>query len=112
MSQYVKINNYSKLGSMNVSYQVFYQIAELATNKIRGAKVSAKQSRFQIFKPISVKIDKGLVRVSVSVSLHKSANINAVCLAIQEEIASSLSAFTEMVPFSINVKVANLNQLS
>jgi uncharacterized alkaline shock family protein YloU len=48
----------------------------------------------------------------VTVSLNKSANINSVCLAIQEEIASSLSAFTEMVPFRIDIKVANLAHLS
>jgi uncharacterized alkaline shock family protein YloU len=52
------------------------------------------------------------VTVSVTVSLNKSANINAVCLAIQEEIASSLTAFTEMVPFRIDIKVANLAQLT
>jgi uncharacterized alkaline shock family protein YloU len=112
MAQYVRINNYSKLGGMNLSYQVFYQIAEHATNKVRGAKVSNPTSRFNIFKPISVKINKGLVTVFVTVSLNKSANINAVCLAIQEEIASSLTAFTEMVPFRIDIKVANLAQLN
>jgi uncharacterized alkaline shock family protein YloU len=112
MAQYVRINNYSKLGEMNISHQVFYQLAEFATNKVRGAKVTKNTSRFQIFKPISVRIQKGLVTVSVTVSIHKSANINAVCLAIQEEIASSLSAFTEMIPFRIDVKVANLSALS
>ncbi|MEY3431392.1 MAG: Asp23 family, cell envelope-related function [Bacillota bacterium] len=112
MAQYVRINNYSKLGDLNLSYQVFYQIAEYATNKVRGAKVSSKTSRFNIFKPISVNIKKGLVTVAVTVSLNKNANINALCLAIQEEIASSLSAFTEMVPFRIDVKVANLKHLS
>jgi uncharacterized alkaline shock family protein YloU len=112
MAQYVRINNYSKLGEMNISHHVFYQIAELATNKVRGAKVKTKSSRFDIFKPISVSINKGLVNVSVAVSLSKNANINEVCLAIQEEIASSLSALTEMVPFRIDVKVANLAQIS
>jgi uncharacterized alkaline shock family protein YloU len=110
MAQYVTINNYSKLGGMNISHQVFYQIAEYATNKVRGAKVSAQTSRFQIFKPISVRINKGLVTVFVTVSLSKNVNIKAVCLAIQEEIGSSLTAFTEMVPFRIDVKVANLTQ--
>ncbi len=108
MAQYVYLNHYSKAGTLAISNYVFYQIAEQATNKVRGAKVTAQSSKFQIFKPISIRISKGLVSVSVAVTLSKSSHINAVCLAIQEEIASNLTAFTEMIPFQIHVKVVHV----
>lgn len=108
MAQYVYLNHYAKTGSLAISNFVFYQIAEQATNKVRGAKVSSGSSKFQVFKPISIKISKGLVSVAVSVTISKASQINAICLAIQEEIASSLTAFTEMVPFQIHVKVVNV----
>jgi uncharacterized alkaline shock family protein YloU len=108
MAQYVYLNHYSKTGTLAISNYVFYQIAEQATNKVRGAKVSAATSKFQIFKPISIKILKGMVSVSVAVTISKASQINAICLAIQEEIASSLTAFTDMVPFQIHVKVVQV----
>jgi uncharacterized alkaline shock family protein YloU len=109
MAQYVYINNYSKLGTMAISHFVFYQIAEHATNKIRGAKVKASSSRFNMFRPIQVSIHKGLVTVGVTVSLSKQVNLQYVTEKIQEEIASALSLYTEMVPFRIDVKVANIS---
>jgi uncharacterized alkaline shock family protein YloU len=108
MAQYVFINNYTKNGDLAISHHVFYQIAEEATNKIQGVEVKSKKSAFQLFKPISIGIKKGLVTVQVSVHVDKTVNINQVCLKIQEEVASALSAYTEMVPFKIDVKVANL----
>jgi uncharacterized alkaline shock family protein YloU len=108
MAQYVYLNHYHQSGTLAISNMVFVQIAERATNKIAGAKV-VESTRFSIFKPISVVIRKGFVTVDVAVTLDKKSAINAICLAIQEEIASSLTAFTEMIPFRINVKVAKVN---
>ena len=109
MAQYVYINNYTKNGDLAISYHVFYQIAEHAANKVKDAEVKSKANPFQIFKPISISIKKGLVTVQLSVNIKRTANITQVSLAIQEEIANSLSAYTEMIPFKIDVKVANLN---
>jgi uncharacterized alkaline shock family protein YloU len=89
---------------------VFYQIAETATNKVKGASVShqSKSLIFLLQKPIQVEISKGLVNVKVSVNISKTANINQICLAIQEEVATALSTMTELVPFKIDIKVANI----
>ncbi len=110
MAQYVYIDNYSNLGSMGISNHVFYQIAETATNKVKGASVShqSKSLIFLLQKPIQVEISKGLVNVNVSVNISKTANINQICLAIQEEVATALSTMTELVPFKIDIKVANI----
>ena len=40
MSEYVYIQNYNKQGIMGISYAVFDQIAEIATNEVSGATVS------------------------------------------------------------------------
>ncbi len=110
MAQYVYIDNYTKLGSMGISNHVFYQIAETATNKVKGAMVSHqnKPLLFLLQKPIQITISKGLVNVKVWVNIAKTANIHEVCLMIQEEVATSLSAMTELVPFKIDIKVANV----
>jgi uncharacterized alkaline shock family protein YloU len=109
MAQYVYIDNYSNLGSMGISNHVFYQIAQTATNNVKGATISAnKLLMFFLQKPLSIRISKGLVTVKLEVSLSKEANINDVCLKIQEEVATALSSMTELVPFKINVKVAEI----
>jgi uncharacterized alkaline shock family protein YloU len=109
MADFVKINNYSKLGMLGISNFVFYQIAETATNKVKGVAVSPNKTfLFLVSKPISISIKKGLVTVFVSVVISKASNVNKVCLNIQEEIASSLSALTETVPFKIDIKVDNI----
>lgn len=109
MADYVYINNFTRNGAMGISYVVFYQIAETATNVVTGASVSkAKGSLFNLHRPISCQIRNGLVNVDIAVSISKQTNINEVCLKIQEEVASALSSMTELVPFNINIKVANV----
>lgn len=109
MAQFVLIENYSKLGTLGISNHVFYQIAETATNKIKGVSVSENKSfLFFISKPISISIRKGLVKVFISVVISKNTNVNKVSLLIQEEIGSALSAYTETVPFRIDIKIDNI----
>ncbi len=110
MAQYVYIDNYSNIGDMGISNHVFYQIAETATNKVKGAMVSHqnKSLLFLLQNPIQITISKGLVTVKVSVNIAKAANINKICLSIQEEVATALSMMTELVPFRIDIKVANI----
>jgi len=109
MADYVYIENYTRNGAMGISHLVFYQIAETATNVVTGASVSKSKSRiFNLHRPISCKIRNGQVNVDIAVSISKQANINEVCLKIQEEVANALSSMTELVPFNINIKVANI----
>jgi len=109
MADYVYIENYTRNGAMGISHLVFYQIAETATNVVTGASVSKSKGRiFNLHRPISCKIRNGQVNVDIAVSISKQANINEVCLKIQEEVANALSSMTELVPFNINIKVANI----
>ncbi len=109
MADYVYIENYTRNGAMGISHVVFYQIAEAATNVVKGAAVSKSKGRlFNLHRPIVCHIRNGQVNVDIAVSISKATNINEVCLKIQEEVASALSSMTELVPFNINIKVANI----
>jgi len=109
MAQYVYIDNYNNLGKIGISNHVFYQIAETATIKVKGASVNQSKSLlFLLQNPIQITISKGLVNVKVAVNISKKADINKICLLIQEEVATALTSLTELVPFRIDIKVANI----
>ncbi|MCF0117647.1 MAG: Asp23/Gls24 family envelope stress response protein [Bacilli bacterium] len=118
MADYVYIENYSKNGKMGISHLVFDQIASLATDRVKGASVAKiedsknkKSSRaFALHKPVICDIKNGIVNVKIDVTISAQANVNAVCLQIQEEVANTLQAMTELVPFNINIKVTGITE--
>ncbi|HKM10881.1 MAG: Asp23/Gls24 family envelope stress response protein [Bacilli bacterium] len=106
MAEYVYIQNYTRNGQMGISHVVFDQIAAIATNSVLGATVArSKKGLFLLHKPIACQIRNGLVDVKISVIIEKSANVQEVCLKIQEEVASALTMMTELIPFKIIVEV-------
>ena len=110
MADYVYIENYSKYGVMGISRRVFETIAETATGRVKGASVSSNKHRlFTLHRPIrAILRSNGLVDIRIDVAIKGGANVDDVCLKIQEEVANALMAMTEMVPFNINIKVANI----
>lgn len=110
MAEYVKIENYTRNGAMGISHFVFDQIAEIATNKVKGASVKTNSVKrlFKVHKPISCQIRNGQVNVKIDVIIRSGANVNAVCTQIQEEVANAISSMTELVPFNVNIKVAGI----
>ena len=107
MADYVKINPNSKNGDLMISRSVFESIATNATNKVQGASV-AKRS-FKLSKPVqAIFQSNGRVKIAVSINLKKGENANEICLKIQERIASVLMAYTESVPFDIQVNIAEI----
>lgn len=107
MADYYKIQNLSNKGDIALSRKVFEQIAFDAASRINGASVSKKE-KFKL-SPVIVTFHKnGKVEVSLSISLSKSANINETCNKIQEEVASSLMAYCESIPYDIQIKVASI----
>lgn len=108
MSDYYKIQNLSKTGDIALSRKVFEQIALDAINRVSGASVS-KKAKVK-FSPVQVTFhNNGKVEVSLSISLSKSANINETCKKIQEEVASSLMAYCESIPYDIEIKVVSID---
>ncbi len=111
MADYVYIENYSKNGKMGISHIVFDQIASISAQRVKGVTIrkNAKLQRaFKLRKPIYCQIQNGIVNVNIDVSIAQGSNVHEVCVKIQEEIASALSSLTELVPFSVNIKVASI----
>lgn len=114
MADYINIENYSKNGKLAISRQIFEKIATDATNNVSGAKVKSKNNskkgvRFDLYKPIKIAFKKnGQVDINIDITLLKGANANDVSLKIQEEVSNSLLAYTESVPFCININVAEV----
>lgn len=118
MADYVNIENYSKNGKLAISRRVFEKIATDATNNVTGAKVKSREGKnkkgiskvvFDLFKPIKIAFkSNGQVDVNIDITLSKGSNASEVCLKIQEEVSNALLAYTESVPFRINIKVAEV----
>ena len=110
MEEYVYIPNYTRNGVMGITNHVFEQIAEIATNQVKGTETFTRKSTFFVHRPASCEIKNGLVTVKIYVVIAAEANINEVCLNIQENVANSLAMMTELIPFKIGVEVVNVNK--
>ncbi len=111
MADYIYIKNYSRSGEIGISRRVFEQIVSDAVSRVSGASISpaaTKKMPFNLNSPIKItfRID-GSVEIRISIILKKGVNSDKVCLAIQEEVARSITAYTESVPFQIELKVAS-----
>ena len=112
MADYVYIKNYSKDGEIAISRRVFEQLATDAVERVSGASINGKgkkKSIFSLHNPVKVIFHhNGQVEIFISITIKKGENANQVCLSIQEEVAQSLLAYTESVPFNIQLKVASI----
>lgn len=113
MADYVYIKNYSKDGEIAISRRVFEELATDAVERVSGASVIKKGKKklnvFNLYNPVKVTFHhNGQVEIEISINVKKGENTSKVCLAIQEEVAQSLLAYTESVPFDIHLKVASI----
>lgn len=107
MADYYKIKNLSNRGDIALSRKVFEQIASDAASRVNGASVSKKE-KFKLSPVIVTFHTNGKVEVSLSISLSKESNVSETCKKIQEEVASSLMAYCESIPYDIKIKVASI----
>ncbi len=113
MADYIYIKNCSKDGQIAISRRVFEDLAFEATNRVLGASVSKVKIKnrllAKLYHPVKVTFHKnGQVEIKVTITIKKDVKADDVCLAIQEEIAQSLLAYAESVPFDIHVKIASV----
>ena len=100
--------------SVQVEHQVEHQatneVTNEATNQVNGASVAEnKRKAFKLSKPVQAIFQKnGKVKIAVSINLKKGENANDTCLKIQERIASVLMAYTESVPFDIQINIVEI----
>ncbi|HKM02540.1 MAG TPA: hypothetical protein VJZ31_01280, partial [Bacilli bacterium] len=78
MAEYVYIQNYTRNGVMGISHHVFDQIAEIATNQVKGAETFTRKSTFFVHRPATCEIVNGRVTVKIYVVIAADANINQV----------------------------------
>lgn len=113
MSDYVYIKNFSNDGDIAISRRIFEDLATEATNKVIGASISELKTKskilFKLYHPVKVLFhSNGQVEIKISITLNKGANAKDVCMKIQQGVADSLMAYTESVPFDIQIKVASI----
>lgn len=112
MADYINIKNYSNNGVIGISRRVFEAIVTDAVNRVSGVKITkgkTKKLPFDLSHPIKITFrSDGSVDIKISISVEKGANVNDVCVAIQEEVARSITAYTESVPFDIELKVVSI----
>lgn len=110
MADYVKINPGSKNGDLMISRAVFESIATAATNRVNGASVvKNKHKVYRLSNPVQATFQKnGRVKITISISLDKGANANEICMKIQESVASALMAYTESVPFDVQINIVEI----
>ena len=114
MADYIYIKNCSKDGQIAISRRVFEDLAIEATNHVLGSKGSTAKGKIRLleklYHPVKVTFhSNGQVEIKVTITIKKGADVSKACLAIQEEIAQSLLAYTESVPFNIQIKVDSIS---
>lgn len=110
---YVTIENYSKSGDLHISRTIIEKIVSDATNSVIGAEILENKYKGKLlaslFGPIKVTFRRnGTVEVTIEISILKGANANDVSLKIQEEVSNALMAYTESVPFAVNIKIMEI----
>lgn len=109
MADYITINHEAKNGDLAISRTVFEQLASEAVARISGASIAGKKHRISLTKPVQATFQKnGKVKIGVSINIKKGTNIKDICLKIQEEITTLLMAYTESIPFDVQINVAEI----
>ncbi len=119
MADYVTVRKSSR-GTLAISRPIFEKIATNATNEVIGAEVTEKinlknktikKMLATWFRPVKVSFKRnGDVDVNIAISLKKGVNADQVSLAIQEKVTNALLAYTENVPFKINIEIIRINK--
>ena len=115
MSDYVIIDNYSRLGKMGISRRTLKTIIAKAVSNVAGASVAypkaakSKRAAFQLAEPISVTLHReGQVDVGIAVNLADGVKVVNLCEKIQTEVVNAFRASIETVPVSVNIKVLSI----
>ena len=88
---YVVIEKNEENGMIAINKSVFESIANISIDDIENV-VAIKQGRFN--KPVTVKIEKGQLYVSVDVKVKYGANVNATAELLQNKIYENILFMT------------------
>lgn len=100
MADYIYINDYDRGGELAISRKVFARLAEDAVSH------TSLKSSLKVKGPVKVIFKKdGKVTVEVHVSIKKGVKPTQACEELQKEIAHTLEAYVESVPFEVEISV-------
>ncbi|MDO5330190.1 MAG: Asp23/Gls24 family envelope stress response protein [Bacillota bacterium] len=115
MADYIRINNYSKLGEMGISRQCIAAITEKAVKNVPGVKLESvkeakgRKGKDKADKPIKVYLrSNGKADIYIEVAIKDGIDIGSTCLAIQKSVADTMQMMVETVPVSVNIKVSRV----
>ena len=99
---YVVIEKNEENGMIAINKSVFESIANISIDDIENV-VAIKQGRFNI--PVTVKIEKGQLYVSVDVKVKYGANVNATAELLQNKIYENILFMTGFKASDVAVNV-------
>lgn len=99
---YVVIEKNEENGMIAINKSVFESIANISIDDIENV-VAIKQGRFN--KPVTVKIEKGQLYVSVDVKVKYGANVNATAELLQNKIYENVLFMTGFKASDVAVNV-------
>ena len=99
---YVVIEKNEENGMIAINKSVFESIANISIDDIKNV-VAIKQGRFN--KPVTVKIEKGQLYVSVDVKVKYGANVNATAELLQNKIYENILFMTGFKASDVAVNV-------
>lgn len=104
--EYILIKEKSDSGIIALNKSVFESIVDISQDEIEGLK-KIPSTRFS--KPISIKIIKNKLHVSVDINLKYGENVNTVSKLLQKKIYDNIALMTEFKPSKITINVISLS---
>ncbi len=110
MGDYIRINNYSRLGTLAISRVALQSAATRAVTSVSGAKLpNRKKWLFAVGGPVRVTLSKeGKADIAIDVSIASGVSVADVCLSIQKEVAGQIAMMCESFPVEIKLRVVKV----
>ncbi len=108
MAEYIYLNDYSSRGRLAISAKVYDQLVDEALSNLGISTSLHRNSVVKLSKPVYTTIRKGIIHVWLSIDITKGTNIQEISKKIEDEIARLFNAYTDQVPFDVNVKTNSI----
>ena len=99
---YVVIEKDNDNGMIAMNKSVFESIATISIDDVENA-VALKQGK--LYKPVTIKIEKGQLFVSADIKVKYGANVNATAELLQNKIYENILFMTGFKPTDVAINV-------
>ncbi len=108
MAEYVYLNDYSSKGKLGISAKVYDGLVDKALKTLGISTTLKKNKEARLTKPVYTTIKNGIIHVWLSVDVTRGTDIQELSKKIEDEIAREFKAYTDQVPFDVNVKAHSI----